>query len=128
MNLMKTAFVAGAASVFVTTAAQSADLPVKAKAIEYVRICSAYGAGFYYIPGTDTCIKVGGYVRFEAYHNAPQGAYPVNNATGAFTRHATTFASNTGFENCHNSSRVIAHRPPPIALRIPISFVRDAAA
>ena len=41
--------------------AQAADLPVKAKAVEYVRICSLYGAGFFYIPGTDTCIKLGGY-------------------------------------------------------------------
>ncbi len=32
---------------------------VKAKPVEYVRICSLYGAGFYYIPGTDTCIKIG---------------------------------------------------------------------
>jgi hypothetical protein len=30
-----------------------------------VKICSLYGAGFYYIPGTDTCLKVGGWVRFE---------------------------------------------------------------
>jgi hypothetical protein len=38
---------------------------VKAKAIEYVKICSAYGAGFYYIPGTDICLRVGGYVFLE---------------------------------------------------------------
>jgi hypothetical protein len=30
-----------------------------------VKICSLYGAGFYYIPGTDTCLKVGGWVRYE---------------------------------------------------------------
>jgi Porin subfamily len=36
-----------------------------AKPAEYVKICSLYGAGFYYIPGTDTCIKVGGYLRVE---------------------------------------------------------------
>ncbi|MDE5443831.1 porin [Bradyrhizobium sp. CSA207] len=46
--------------------AQAADLPVKAKAVEYVRICSLYGAGFYYMPGTDTCIKLGGYLRADA--------------------------------------------------------------
>jgi len=45
--------------------AQAADLPLKAKAVEYVKICSLYGAGFYYIPGTDTCIKLGGYVRAD---------------------------------------------------------------
>jgi hypothetical protein len=45
--------------------AQAADLPVKAKAVEYVKVCSLYGAGFWYIPGTDTCIKLGGYLRAE---------------------------------------------------------------
>ncbi|KQU65622.1 porin [Aminobacter sp. DSM 101952] len=33
--------------------------------MEYVRICDVYGAGFYYIPGTETCLKVGGLVRYE---------------------------------------------------------------
>lgn len=36
-----------------------------AKPVEYVKICSLYGAGFYYIPGTDTCIKVGGWLRAD---------------------------------------------------------------
>jgi hypothetical protein len=49
--------------------AQAADLPVKAKPVEYVRICSLYGAGFYYIPGTDTCIRLGGYLRAEIVIN-----------------------------------------------------------
>ena len=40
-------------------------MPVKAKPVEYVKICTLYGAGFYYIPGTDTCLKVGGYVRVQ---------------------------------------------------------------
>ncbi|MCK1569483.1 porin [Bradyrhizobium sp. 173] len=53
----------GSAAMFVGAGAQAADLPVKAKAIEYVKICSLYGAGFYYVPGTDTCIKLGGYLR-----------------------------------------------------------------
>jgi hypothetical protein len=26
-------------------------------AVEYVKICSIYGAGFFYIPGTDTCLN-----------------------------------------------------------------------
>ncbi|CCD92712.1 conserved exported hypothetical protein [Bradyrhizobium sp. ORS 375] len=46
-------------------AAQAADLPIKAKAVEYVKVCSLYGTGFYYMPGTDTCIKLGGYLRAE---------------------------------------------------------------
>ncbi len=35
----------------------------RAQPVQYVKICSLYGAGFYYIPGTDTCIKIGGWVR-----------------------------------------------------------------
>ncbi|HKS83875.1 MAG TPA: porin [Pseudolabrys sp.] len=54
-----------AASLIAVTGAQSADLPVKAKPVEYVKICSLYGVGFYYIPGTDMCIKIGGWVRAE---------------------------------------------------------------
>jgi hypothetical protein len=28
------------------------------KKVEYGKVCSLYGAGFYYIPGTDTCVKI----------------------------------------------------------------------
>src|ERR1700731_2516975 len=46
--------------------ARAADLPARQAApIEYVRICDAYGAGFFYIPGTDTCLRVGGLVLGE---------------------------------------------------------------
>jgi len=33
--------------------------------MEYVRICDTYGVGFYYIPGTETCLKVSGYIRYD---------------------------------------------------------------
>ncbi|GGH23252.1 polymerase [Alsobacter metallidurans] len=53
-------------------AAQAADLPSKKSApVEYVRVCSTYGAGFFYIPGTDTCIRIGGRARFEYQYNQP---------------------------------------------------------
>src|SRR6201995_4916609 len=58
-----------AATLVGMTGAQAADLPVKAKAVEYVRVCSLYGAGFWYIPGTDTCIKIGGYMRVDTTFN-----------------------------------------------------------
>ncbi|MGB3536774.1 MAG: porin, partial [Mesorhizobium sp.] len=32
---------------------------------EYVRICDVYGTGYFYIPGTETCLRVGGYVRLD---------------------------------------------------------------
>jgi hypothetical protein len=59
--------------------AQAADLPVKAKPVQYVKICSLYGAGFYYIPGTDMCLKIGGWMRAEYGYglNGSFGAAPV---------------------------------------------------
>jgi hypothetical protein len=57
-----------AASLATVSVAGAADLPLKAKApaVQYVKICSLYGAGFYYIPGTDTCLKIGGHLRVDA--------------------------------------------------------------
>ncbi|QWG16459.1 porin [Bradyrhizobium sediminis] len=65
MKMVKSLILGSAAGLIAVSGAQAADLPVKAKAVEYVKICSLYGAGFYYIPGTDTCIKLGGYLRVE---------------------------------------------------------------
>ncbi len=54
-----------AAAVFgAASAAQAADLGRPAPvAVDYVKVCDAYGAGFFYIPGTETCLKIGGFVR-----------------------------------------------------------------
>ena len=55
-----------AAALGVAGTAQAADLAKKAPAAaNYVKVCDAYGAGFFYIPGSDTCLKIGGYVRAE---------------------------------------------------------------
>jgi len=62
MNMVKSLLLGSAAGIFAVAGAQAADLPVKAKPVEYVKVCSAYGAGFYYIPGTDICLRVGGYI------------------------------------------------------------------
>jgi hypothetical protein len=69
MKMVKSLFLGSAAGLLAMSGAQAADLPVKAKAVEYVKICSLYGAGFYYIPGTDTCIKFGGYLRVDTTFN-----------------------------------------------------------
>jgi Porin subfamily len=69
MKLVRSLFLGSAAGLVAMSGAQAADLPVKAKAVEYVRICSLYGAGFFYIPGTDTCIKLGGYMRIDTTLN-----------------------------------------------------------
>ncbi|NPU13739.1 porin [Bradyrhizobium sp. 83012] len=66
MMTVRSLVLGSAAALLAMSGAQAADLPIKAKAVEYVRVCSMYGAGFFYIPGTDTCIKLGGYLRAEA--------------------------------------------------------------
>ena len=70
MKMMKSLVLGSAAAFVAMSGAQAADLPVKAKAVEYVKVCSLYGAGFYYIPGTDTCIKIGGYLRVDVVANS----------------------------------------------------------
>src|SRR5476649_1117706 len=69
MKMVKSLILGSAAGLIAMSGAQAADLPVKAKAVEYVRICSLYGAGFFFIPGTDTCIKLGGYLRADVTFN-----------------------------------------------------------
>ena len=74
--------------------AQAADLPVKAKAVEYVRICSLYGAGFFYIPGTDTCIKIGGYLRVDTtFNGGAHGAPAWNGDLGQQNRFADYYVA-----------------------------------
>ncbi|MBR0751016.1 porin [Bradyrhizobium jicamae] len=69
MTQLKSLILGSAAVLAAVGGAQAADLPVKAKAVEYVKVCSLYGPGFYFIPGTDTCIKLGGYLRVETALN-----------------------------------------------------------
>lgn len=80
MKLVKSLLLGSAAGIAAVAGAQAADLPSrKAAPVEYVRVCSAFGAGFFYIPGTDTCLRVGGRVRaeytFGERWNAGQDSY-----------------------------------------------------
>jgi hypothetical protein len=79
MKMVKSLLLGTAAGLVALTGAQAADLPVKAKPVQYVKICSLYGAGFYYIPGTDMCLKIGGWVRAEYGYgmNGSLGGPPV---------------------------------------------------
>ena len=66
MNI-KSLLLGSAAALVAVSGARAADAVVIAEPepMEYVRVCDVYGAGFYYIPGTETCIKIGGMVRYE---------------------------------------------------------------
>src|SRR5215469_16236198 len=74
MKMVKSLLLGSAAGIVAVAGAQAADLPVKAKPVQYVKICSLYGAGFFYIPGSDTCLKIGGYVRTEGGYGNSLGS------------------------------------------------------
>ena len=76
MKMVKSLLLGTAAGLVAVAGAQAADMPVKAKPVQYVKICSLYGDAFYYIPGTDTCLKLGGYLRVQAEYNAGGGGVP----------------------------------------------------
>jgi len=93
MTISKRMLLGSAASLTAIVSAQAADLPVKAKPVEYVKICTLYGEGFFYIPGSDICLKIGGYVRADYRWNATGGGQPhYTGGNGAQDRSVPPFA------------------------------------
>nr|WP_298101389.1 porin [uncultured Shinella sp.] len=66
MNI-KGLLIGSAAALVTVSGAHAADAIVAAEPepMEYVRVCDAFGKGYFYIPGTETCLKIGGYVRMD---------------------------------------------------------------
>jgi hypothetical protein len=66
MNI-KSMLLGSAAALVAVSGARAADavVMVEPEPVEYVRVCDVYGTGFFYIPGTETCLKIGGYVRMR---------------------------------------------------------------
>ncbi|MDX8459346.1 porin [Mesorhizobium humile] len=66
MNI-KSLLLGSAAALIAVSGARAADAVTVAEPepAEYVKICDVYGAGYFYIPGTETCLRIGGYVRYD---------------------------------------------------------------
>ncbi|WP_025031610.1 porin [Nitratireductor aquibiodomus] len=64
---LKSLLIGSAALAAAATGAKAADPIVvpEPEPMEYVRVCDVYGAGFFYIPGTETCLKISGMVRYQ---------------------------------------------------------------
>ena len=64
---LKSLILGSATAALAATGAQAADAIIIAEPepVEYVRVCDVYGAGFFYIPGTETCLRIGGEIRYQ---------------------------------------------------------------
>jgi hypothetical protein len=73
MNIKSLLFGSAAALVAVS-GARAADAVVVAEPepVEYVRVCDTYGSGWFYIPGTETCLSISGYVWYQVGANGYQ--------------------------------------------------------
>jgi hypothetical protein len=74
MNI-KAILLGSAAALAAVSGAQAADAIVAAapEPAEYVRVCDAFGTGYFYIPGTETCLKISGYVRAQVDYSSLAG-------------------------------------------------------
>jgi len=104
MTLTKSLLLGSSATLVAVAGAQAADLPSKKAApATYVKVCDAYGAGFFVIPGTDTCVKVGGYVRAEYQYVAPQATSQLSYSTSLKNREGSSATSATSGTNAYGS-------------------------
>ncbi|MEM6665141.1 MAG: porin [Pseudomonadota bacterium] len=63
----KSLFLGSAAAILAVTGAQAADPPI-VESFDYVRICDAYGTGYYFIPQTETCLRISGYMQWRTFY------------------------------------------------------------
>src|SRR5258707_6849812 len=93
MKMVRSLLLGSAAGFVAVAGAQAADLPVKARPVEYVKICTLYGEGYYYIPGSDTCLKFGGYVRANYGWNVSNTQPAYLGTMGAQDRTVTRYST-----------------------------------
>ena len=85
MTLMKSVLLGSAATLMVVAGAQAADLPTKkgAPAAEYVKVCKIGSIAGFIIPGSDTCLKIGGLVTAQTTFGSTADQYNIGYMTGS---------------------------------------------
>ncbi|KQV43481.1 MULTISPECIES: porin [unclassified Rhizobium] len=96
MNI-KSLLLGSAAALAAVSGAHAADAIVAAEPepMEYVRVCDAFGTGYFYIPGTETCLSISGYVRTQIEYNDSRAD---DDDWGTYTRAYLTFAAKNDTE------------------------------
>ncbi|RWH71347.1 porin [Mesorhizobium sp.] len=96
MNI-KSLLLGSAAALIAVSGARAADAVTVAEPepAEYVKICDVYGAGYFYIPGTETCLRIGGYLRYDigagdlgSFDGARGGDVKTGKDQGTWYKHA----------------------------------------
>ncbi|WP_375675336.1 porin [Bartonella sp. AP9QHHD] len=65
MNI-KSLFLSSTAAFLAISGAHAASTVIaEPEPVEYIRVCDAYGKGYFYIPGTETCMRLSGNVRTD---------------------------------------------------------------
>jgi hypothetical protein len=95
MNALRFLLLGTATALFPGASAEADDVPMKVSSEQYVKVCGgSFGDGFYYIPGTNTCLKMGGYWRAQTEYNMGAGGVaigtnPTESPQARFTRDNT---------------------------------------
>lgn len=82
--IIRTLLLGTVASIPFSSAVQSADAVVAAapEQMDYVKVCDAFGTGYFYIPGSETCLKLGGMVRYDVGASIGDATFTTNTMTG----------------------------------------------
>ena len=126
-DMLNKMLLATSAVIVTVIGAQAADLPSKKAApATYVKICDAYGAGFFYIPGSETCVKLGGYVRAEyQYVPGKDMNNPAATTAAGVISQSKNVQSETGFEV---RGRIDLDARTPTSMGAARTFIRLRAA
>ncbi|MET3520509.1 porin [Mesorhizobium abyssinicae] len=98
MNI-KSLLLGSAAALIAVSGARAADAVVVAEPepAEYVKICDVYGSGYFYIPGTETCLRIGGFVRYDIGVGDREGVQNVPDTLDGPTDRNDTYYKNARF-------------------------------
>ncbi len=130
---IKSLLLGSAAVLIAATGARAADAIVaEPEPVEYVRVCDAYGSGWFYIPGTETCLKFDGDVRVQygSTHYHEEDDYVDNTSNHEFNYRArlNVRASNeTEYGTLNTRIRFVASGSAGDGYGQPKRFYNDAA-
>jgi hypothetical protein len=92
MTLLKSLLLGATAGIVTVASAQAADLPTRkaAPAAEYVKVCTVGGVTGFVLPGSDTCMKISGYLTGQTEAGNVKDQYELSAVAGRPNRISET--------------------------------------